>query len=132
MESQEFRRIRKYLGKTQSTLARLLCISTKSVQSFEQGWRNIPPHIERQLLYLLSIYKSKDKYSKPCWEIKNCPIEWRHKCAAWELEAGNTCWFINGTYCEGVQQKGWYEKINICRECEVYKAVLPPSLSPSK
>jgi DNA-binding XRE family transcriptional regulator len=40
MESNEFSGIRKYLGKTQSELAGLLCVSTKAIQSFEQGWRN--------------------------------------------------------------------------------------------
>ena len=125
MESQEFSRIRKYLGKTQSKLARLLCISTKSVQSFEQGWRNIPPHIERQLLYLLSLYRYRDNYTRDCWEILQCPAEWRSKCAAWELKTGKICWFVNGTMCHGTQQKDWFEKIELCRQCEVFKSIFP-------
>ena len=125
MESKEFSNIREYLEKSQSQLARLLCISTKSVQSFEQGWRKIPVNIERQLLYLLSIKRAKDKNTKPCWEMKKCPVEWKINRAAWELKAGYTCWFINGTFCEGKEQEDWHEKIEVCRHCEVFKSILP-------
>ena len=125
MESKEFSNNREYLEKSQSQLARLLCISTKSIQSFEQGWRKIPVNIERQLLYLLSIKRAKEKNTKPCWEIKKCPVKWKIHCAAWELKAGYTCWFINGTSCEGKEQKDWHEKIKICRHCEVFKSILP-------
>jgi len=125
MESKEFSNIREYLEKSQSQLARLLCISTKSIQSFEQGWRKIPVNIERQLLYLLSIKRAKEKNTKPCWEIKKCPVKWKTHCAAWDLKAGYTCWFINGTFCEGREQKDWHEKIEICRHCEVFKSILP-------
>ena len=125
MESKEFANIREYLGKSQSQLARLLCISTKSVQSFEQGWRKIAVNIERQLLYLLSLKRIKEKKANHCWAIKKCPIEWKINCAAWELKSGYLCWFINGTFCEGKEQKDWHEKIEVCRHCEVFKSILP-------
>ena len=35
---------RQYLGKTQSQMAQVLGVSLKAIQSFEQGWRNIPVH----------------------------------------------------------------------------------------
>ena len=124
MESKEFIKIRHTLGRTQDQLCRLLCVSPKAVQSFEQGWRSIPPNIERQLLYVLSLNMAKDKKTKPCWEIKKCPIEWRFNCSAWELKSGYTCWFINGTFCEGGEHKDWAEKIKICRECEVFHSLL--------
>ncbi|MFC2013250.1 helix-turn-helix domain-containing protein [Chloroflexota bacterium] len=47
MESKEFSKIRQHLGKSQNQLARLLCVSPKAIQSFEQGWRNVPPNAER-------------------------------------------------------------------------------------
>ncbi len=127
MESNELSNIRKYLGKSQSQLARFLCVSTKAIQSFEQGWRKIPVNIERQLLYLLSLKRSRDENTKPCWEIKKCPIEWRIKCTAWELKSGQSCWFITGTFCEGKIQKDWHEKVKICQQCEVYQTILPTS-----
>ncbi len=125
MQSKELSGIRNYLDKTQSELAQLLCVSTKAVQSWEQGWRNIPAGIERQLLLLLSLRKKMDKSDKPCWKIKNCPYEWRKKCSAWEFRAGNLCWFINGTFCEGSLEKDWAKKIKKCRNCDVFKLSMP-------
>jgi hypothetical protein len=45
--------------------------------------------------------------------------------SAWELKAGYTCWFINGTFCEGREQKDCHEKIEVCGHCEVFKSILP-------
>ena len=126
MESKEFSLIRHYLGKTQSQLARLLCVSLKSIQSFEGGWREVPTHAQRQLLVLLSLKRTLNESTKPCWEIKNCPDEWRDNCAAWEFKAGQLCWFINGTFCLGECQDDWENKIKICRQCEVFQAMIPP------
>jgi DNA-binding XRE family transcriptional regulator len=125
MTNKEFRKIRHILGRTQEDLARLLCVSPKAVQSFEQGWRKIPVSAERQMLFLLSLKRSLDKESKPCWEIRNCPDEWRKKCAAWELKAGNFCWFVNGTYCQGELQESWTKKLKLCRQCELLRSILP-------
>jgi DNA-binding XRE family transcriptional regulator len=54
MDKKIFAQIRAYLGKTQKQMAQLMGISNKAIESFEQGWRNITPHIERQLYFLLS------------------------------------------------------------------------------
>ena len=54
MDTQEFKNIRKHLQKTQETMARLLGISVKAIRSYEQGWRSIPAHAERQLLFLVA------------------------------------------------------------------------------
>ena len=125
MDSKEFSQIRHFLGKTQGELARLLCVSPKAIQSFEQGWRNIPPHVERELLLLMSLKTFFDSNIQPCWEIKKCPDEWRYNCIVWELQVRYFCWFINGTFCQGMTHKNWAEKIKLCRECEVYRPMLP-------
>jgi len=125
MESKEFSRVRRYLRKSQNELARLLCVSPKAVQSFEQGWRNVPASAERYLLFLLSLKRSLDKDTGPCWEKRNCPIEWRQNCSAWGFRAGHFCWFINGTYCQGEWQENWGKKIKVCRQCEVFQSMLP-------
>ncbi len=124
MDSKEFSQIRHFFGKTQEQLAQILGVSYKAIQSFEQGWRHIPSYIERQMLLLLSLNRSKDRSVQPCWEILNCPNEWRENCIAWELKAGHLCWFINGTFCQGEVHKSWEKKIQLCRECEVYKSML--------
>ncbi len=120
MDSKEFSQIRHYLGKTQDQLARLLCVSSKAIQSYEQGWRNIPVSAERQLLFLLSLKSSTNESFSPCWDILNCPDEWRDNCAAWEYKIGNLCWFVNGTYCQGKFNDDWEKKMETCRKCEVF------------
>ena len=125
MEKKEFAQIRHFLGKSQGKLALLLCVSPKAIQSFEQGWRPIPSYVERQMLLFLSLKRSQDRSVQPCWEITNCPNEWREDCIVWELQARHFCWFINGTSCQGKVQRGWDKKIQLCRECEVYKSMLP-------
>jgi len=125
MNSAEFLRARKRLSKTQKQLAELLGTSIKAIHSYEQGWRKIPGHVERQLFFLLSRMRNKDrKEPKNCWVIKKCPAERKKKCPAYELHAGKLCWFINGTICEGEVQKNWAEKMKICRECKVLSSLL--------
>jgi len=126
MYSREFTQLRHYLGKTQDQLARLLCVSPKAIQSYEQGWRNIPANAERQLLFLISLKRSLAENARPCWEIRKCPNEWRENCTAWEFKVGHICWFINGTFCKGECQDSWEEKIELCRQCEVFRSIIRP------
>ena len=125
MDLKEFSQNRRYLGKTQDQLAQLLSVSSKAIQSFEQGWRNIPAHIERHLLFLLYLKRSFNESQRPCWVIKNCPPEIRGNCPAWEFRASHLCWFINGTICKGKVQKSWREKMKLCRQCEVFRSMFP-------
>jgi hypothetical protein len=104
-------------------MAELLRVSPKAVQSYEQGWRAIPAHAERQLLFLRSM-KGNRKAVKPCWTIKQCPSERKLNCPAWEFNSGKLCWFINGTRCEGKAQRSWQAKMRICRSCEVTASLL--------
>ncbi len=120
MDKKEFVRIRKELKKTQKELSELLGTSLKAIHSYEQGWRNVPAHAERQLLFLFSQKNDVHKTQKQCWEIKECPPERKHKCPAWEFQLGTRCWFVNGTICEGTPRKNWREKIEMCRSCEIF------------
>ncbi len=126
MEKDDFLRIRKKLGKTQKELAELLGISIKTLHSYEQGWRKIPVHAERQILFLLSRRRERLENIKPCWTIKSCPPRRKKLCPAWEFQAGKLCWFINGTICDGNAQSDWGEKMTICRKCEVFTPYLSP------
>ena len=119
MDGKEFSAFRKKLNKTQQQMARLLGTSVKAVHSYEQGWRSIPAHAERQLLFLVTRVNRKKGRPVPCWEIKQCPAEDRMCCPAWEFDAGDLCWFINGTVCEGSALKDWKEKMALCRSCIV-------------
>jgi DNA-binding XRE family transcriptional regulator len=124
MTKKEFAKIRAQLGKTQNQMAQLLGVSLKAVQSFEQGWRNIPVHTERQALLLMVLKDSPLRKNQPCWIIKDCPKETRQDCPAWEFKAGQMCWMINGTICRGKPQKNWREKMKLCRKCDVLQNIL--------
>ncbi len=124
MNSKTFAKARKKLGKTQKQMADLLGVSLKAVHSYEQGWRTIPAHVERQVYFLIARKSSLNGANMTCWSIKNCPEERKARCPAWEFQAGRFCWFINGTICECKAQKNWKEKIKICRNCEVWKTLL--------
>ncbi len=124
MDSNEFLKFRKHLNKTQQQIAELLGLSVKAVHSYEQGWRNVPTHVERQLYFLLSRLKGGDEGVRPCWVVKKCPPERKKQCPAWEFQAGKFCWFINGTICECKARKTWKDKIKTCKECEVMQVLL--------
>jgi len=122
----EFSSIRGYLGKTQKELSQLLGTSLKAIQSFEQGWRRIPVHVERQVLFLLAHHLPLSGVSRQnCWAIRNCPKESRQRCPAWEYRLGHLCWFINGTVCHGKIQATWEKKMTLCRKCEMFQSIMP-------
>ena len=124
MTSNEFKVFRKRLEKTQKQMAQLLGTSIKAIHSYEQGWRIVPSHVERQVFYLIAKKNGIEKRSKQCWTINRCPSEQKKKCPAWEFKSGKLCWFINGTICDGEPKKNWKEKIETCRTCDVFKALL--------
>ncbi len=124
MKRSEFIAARKRLKKTQKLLAELLGVSIKAIHSYEQGWRKVPAHVERQIFFLLSRLALNEKAIKPCWVIKKCPTERKLQCPAWEFQAGKLCWFINGTICECQAQKTWKDKMIVCRKCKVLTDLL--------
>ncbi|MCP3943263.1 MAG: helix-turn-helix transcriptional regulator [Desulfobacteraceae bacterium] len=120
MDSSNFKEVRSRLAKTQKELAQLLGISIKAIHSYEQGWRKIPHHVERQLLFLVSRVINTNKTNKKCWDIQKCPENKLMKCPAWEFKAGDLCWFINGTKCSGEAHNSWENKMEECRGCAVF------------
>jgi DNA-binding transcriptional regulator YiaG len=124
VKKNEFKKYRKRLNKTQKQIAELLGTSLKAIHSYEQGWRTIPAYIERQLFFLVSMLLKKGKGAKPCWKVKKCSATQKTQCPAWEFGAGDFCWLINGTVCDGTVQQNWNEKMKICRSCEVFSYIL--------
>jgi len=123
VEKLAFVTIRKKLSRTQKQLGELLGVSLKAIHSYEQGWRKIPLHIERQLWFLM--YQKKNKTEKniiPCWERKFC--EFKEDCPAWEFRCGEMCWFVCGTKCECTRDIDVREKMEICRKCKILKTLL--------
>lgn len=124
VDSKAFLFLRKRLNKTQKEMSQLLGTSIKAIQGYEQGWRSVPAHVERQIFFLVSRKRGGEKSRKACWVIKKCPREQRQKCPAWEFQAGRLCWFINGTICEGKVQRDWDKKMKMCKDCEVLEPIL--------
>ncbi len=123
MNREMFANLRAKLGKTQKALAELLGVSLKAVQSYEQGWRSIPMHVERQL-YFLTVNRRGNGQTKrkDCWTSKKC--ERKKECPAWEFQGGQLCWFLSGTLREETADKNWKDKMTICRTCEVLISLL--------
>jgi DNA-binding XRE family transcriptional regulator len=123
MDSKEFVETRKILSRTQKELASLLGISLKAVCSYEQGWRTIPSHVERQLIFLLAKKQAKKNHSHTqngnCWDVRNCPEETKLQCPAWEFNAGDMCWFVSGSICNNTALTTWDQKMAICKDCVV-------------
>jgi len=123
MTSEEFTQYRKKLDKTQKSLSKLLGVSLKAVQSYEQGWRGVPLHIERRLLFLVVNQRREEPARrKECWTLKKCNC--KKECPAWEFQAGHLCWFLNGTLCECTSGQEGKDKMEICRQCEVLTSLL--------
>jgi len=57
----EFSQIRHRVGKMERQIAQLLGASLKAIQSFEQGWRRVPVHSERRLLFLMALRSSQKR-----------------------------------------------------------------------
>ncbi|OGQ81035.1 MAG: transcriptional regulator [Deltaproteobacteria bacterium RIFOXYA12_FULL_58_15] len=130
MKPTEFVRLRGQLGKTQKQMSQLLGTSLTAVHSYEQGWRHVPGHVERQILLLAFRKVHAGARPKPCWQQLTCPRERRELCPTWELRAGDICWLINGTVCHGEVQNSWKKKMQLCRKCTVLRRVFdaPPEL----
>ncbi len=123
MDQEAFSRARAKLGKTQKELADLLGVSLKAVQSYDQGWRRVPLHIERSLYFLLANQRGTgNRDRRQCWERQNCTC--REQCPAWEFQAGHMCWFLSGTLCDCAARQSWREKMEVCRSCEVLSELL--------
>ena len=124
MNNQDFIAIRKKLNKTQQQMAQILGVSVKAVESYEQGWRSVPEHVEKQMLFLVTRKKNETETISECWDIIDCPDHVKKRCPAWEFKAGKLCWYINGTICTGEPHKTWREKMENCRSCKALSPLL--------
>jgi len=124
MDREEFFRFRKIIGKTQKQMAQLLATSLKAIHSYEQGWRTIPAHVERQMFFLMSRKLKDPALKKSCWTVKKCPEKRKRACPAWEFKTGDPCWFINGTICDGTVHPTWKQKMDVCRSCQVFETLM--------
>ena len=122
MDKAGFSRMRVLLGKSQRDLARLLGVSLKAVESYEQGWRGVPSNVERMLYFLLFKLNGKSfMRESPCWTSKSCSEESRKDCLAYVTGEGHFCWFFTGGLCASAKASGIGERY--CYGCGVFSSL---------
>ena len=119
----DLRSIRQLMGKSQSEMAQLLGISTRAVQSYEQGWRATPPSVQKNAMLQLYLNRRPEVGpSRPCWQARGCTPEERAQCPAWVLQEGQLCWLTTGNRFRGsTGRHTWSAKAAHCRDCPAMK-----------
>lgn len=123
VHAETVKHIRMLLGRTQRELADVLGLSSKAVQSYEQGWRVVPARVLIQLLLLVALYRKQTGDTVPCWEVRRCDPKLRHHCASYTSGHGQFCWFIGDKKCKpenGVTG----DDIIPCMKCSVVTRLL--------
>lgn len=115
----DLRSIRKALGKSQSKMAALLGVSTRAIQSYEQGWRTPPATALKLAAYMLYLKcsQSQPATGPPCWELRRCEPARRAECFAFQIGQGHCCWLVTGNTCGGRTFPSWPAKLAHCRRC---------------
>ena len=122
--SGELKGIRRVLGWNQEEMARLLGISCRALQSYEQGWRPLPIRVQQALALLLYLHHRRhNRKPAPCWRVRKCPLAQRRRCAVYHLRAGDVCWMIAGGRCETAKS------MTTCRACPVMLVWWPDALA---
>ena len=106
-------------------MADLLGVSKKAVQSYEQGWRNVPPHIEQMLLLQAILCRGADLKKMPsCWKQVRCKPSVRARCPASHIPVAGFCWLVTGTLCHGERVGTWKAKRSRCLKCVVLERLM--------
>jgi len=115
----DLRSIREALGKTQGGMAQLLSVSTRAIQSYEQGWRPVPAHVRKMAVFLLCVSRRHKGKVVPCWRIRKCSRRDRAGCPAYQFREGELCWLVTGDACPMADSVSPEEKADRCAHCPV-------------
>lgn len=119
--------IREQLGISQSGLAKLLGVSTRAVQSYEQGWRRVPVHVQKSAALLCYLQRRRELGAPPsCWEAMACEPAMRDGCPVYRLRAGDLCWLVHGQNCPERNGGSWENEIAACETCPAMAPWLGP------
>lgn len=122
----DVKHMRMELGLSQTELASLVGVSTRAIQSYEQGWRRPSENVQRHLLLLLiALRRGSHLQDHQCWKSTRCPPEIRDRCIAYVTRQGHICWFLTGTICKGKRAARWAEKLRECLQCDFMQELLP-------
>ena len=128
MNAPTMRMLRMELNHSRREMGALLGVSKKTMQSYEQGWRHVPPHVEQMLILQWIVHRWKDLRKIPtCYKLTKCPPDIRARCPVSHIRPGGFCWLIAGTTCHDRKMAGWREKREQCLACNVFKALIEPN-----
>lgn len=116
--------IRKAMDMTQVEFAGVLGMSARAVQSYEQGWRQLP---RATLLHMFAVLASTRRLNLgevPCWVLTGCPEPTRRDCRSRILNGGLFCWLVAGNSC-GRRSDDPCGPLK-CIDCEVIHRLLAP------
>ncbi len=122
LESERMKKIRAKVGMTQAEVAQALGVSIRAIQSYEQGWREVPTHIMVQMLVLAAAHHTLPDERRSCWDITGCPPERQAKCPCRRTD-GRLCWLVSGRLCSGPSTSGAHD-IQGCMNCPVIQHIL--------
>lgn len=119
------KKLRTALQISQKEMADLLGVSKKAVQSYEQGWRHTPPHVEQMVLLHTILHQGPPlEKEPPCWKQTSCKQSVCATCPAFRLSGAGFCWLVTGTLCRGERMGSWDAKRKRCVQCKVLKRLL--------
>jgi DNA-binding transcriptional regulator YiaG len=115
--------MRTRLGLTQAEAARMLGISRKAVESYEQGWRSVPRSVFNELITILAVRNTGGSGARPCWQIVRCSPAARSQCLAFRVTQGRLCWVVGQATCERAVRAGPHG-LAACLECPVVRRLM--------
>ena len=117
----DLRTVRKALRASQRELARLLGVSARAVQSYEQGWRPTPEYVQKLAVLFLSLkWQTQNGKTPACWNLRECRPRKRADCPAYQFGNGRFCWMVKGACCEG-EKESWDAKLARCNACDAMR-----------
>ena len=123
-EKPDLKAIREELGLTQNELASYLGVSSRTVQSCEQGWRCPGSAVHKSLLLLLITHRRGAELKElHCWDARNCALEMRERCLVSISGQGHLCWFLTGNLCKQTVFRRWEDKLAKCNACGFFQAL---------
>lgn len=58
-----------------------------------------------------------------CWEFRDCGMGKEGLCPAYP-NGGRVCYLVAGTKCNGQTQGAYAQKLDSCRDCDFYRALV--------
>lgn len=128
--SKALKRLRALMGWTQLEASHFLGVSKKAVESYEQGWRDVPDHIWKSLLTLAAVEHHYPHGYRRCWEIMHCAPAQRRTCFGARSMGGRFCWMTSATNCH--QNHPERQNVRTCLCCPVVRQFTQPAGAPRR